>query len=173
MSIRKILLKKLSKIFPKPCSSQFKLTGNNLCHECVIRHDELCNGKEICFDDLKYSCYTYIFYETAILTAIVPMLLKEFIHKNKFEIEFYIVDIFFKNMQNNEFIALYSLEQKQIIFDTLVYLESLYFMKSFHTWDYETEKLIHHYDDEIFYNLIHATTSFWKVYIGVFHEKNT
>lgn len=167
MTTTKTLLKKLSKKFPVPCGSQFQITGKDLlCDECIIRHDELSNGRDITFEDLKCSCYSYMFYETPTFSSVLPVLLKEFIQKNKFEIYSYIVDIFFKKMRNNELISVYSVEQKQIILDTLNYLDSLYFMEEFHIWDYEAEKLMHYYDYEEFYNYIHTTKKFWEETIG-------
>lgn len=166
MTIKTTLLKKLSQKFHRPSGTQFKLIGKDLCEECVIRHDELHNGREICFEDLKCSCYAYIFYNISVFASILPMLLKEFIRKNKFEIEDYVVYSFLEKMNNNELISVYTLEQKQIIIETFEYLESLYFMEDFYVWDYETETLMHHYNDEEFYHSIHAAKSFWKETIG-------
>jgi len=162
-----ILIKKLNKTFNKPNTDNFKLTGDHLCHECVVRHNELYKGKIITFEDLKSSCYTHLFYESHTFVSIIPILLKELLIKQKLEIDQYIMEYFFKKMRDTQLFerSYFTHEQIYIIIETLEYIQSLYNMECYEIWDDQKEEIIYYFEEESLYAEIEDTLIFWKEHL--------
>ncbi len=142
---RYVNIKKLHKVFSHIPKELFHIDSNSTCFECIQRHIEIDRKGIVSFDDIRCSCYSYMFYKSDYL---LPILLERIANEVYIQDdEYFYLELFFTNLCSLK-TTYYTKGMITEILEILKYIEELYKMKEYEFWDYENEIMTYYLDNE-------------------------